>query len=158
MASVWRLTPPQFARALDGEGSSLTGGRWNSPGHRALYASSHLSLCVLEVYVHLPPELRTELPEFEAIRIEVPSRATKGEISIEQLAELMASPDPLAACQTVGDDWLARGSELILEVPSILVPEDSNVVFNPAHPQMGDVHIVSTRRFRFDPRLAVPRS
>jgi RES domain-containing protein len=158
MASVWRLTPPQFARALDGEGSRLAGGRWNSPGRRALYTSSHLSLCVLEVYVHMPLELRAELADFEAIRIEVPDSAAKSEISIKQFADLMTTRDPLVACQTIGDDWLARGSDLILQVPSVVVPEDPNLILNPAHPQMDEVFIASTRRFRFDPRLAAPLS
>jgi RES domain-containing protein len=157
MASVWRLTPPQFARALDGEGSRLVGGRWNSPGRRALYTSSHLSLCVLEVYVHLPLELRVDLGDFDAIRIEVPDTATKSEISLEQFAGLMTSSDPLAACQMAGDEWLARGSDLMLQVPSVVVPEDSNMILNPAHPQMNEVVIVSTHSFRFDPRLSIPR-
>lgn len=157
MATVWRLTPPQFARALDGEGSRKVGGRWNSPGRRAVYTSSHLSLCVLEVYGNLPPELRVELADFEAICINVPDDAPSAAISIERFASLMASPDPLAACRAVGDDWLSRGSELVLQAPSVLVPEDSNVMLDPAHPRMDEVSIVSTRRFRFDPRLALTR-
>jgi RES domain-containing protein len=157
MATVWRLTPPQFARMLDGEGSSLAGGRWNSQGRRALYTSSHLSLCVLEVYVHMPLELRAELADFEAVRIGVPDHATRTEVSIEQLSSLMASSDPLAACQAIGDDWLASGADLILQAPSVLVPEDLNIMLNPAHRHMSEVSVVETRRFRFDPRLAVPR-
>lgn len=157
MATAWRLTPPQFARALDGEGSRLVGGRWNSQGRRALYTSSHLSLCVLEVYVHMPLELRAELTDFEAVRINVPDHATRTEISIEQLAGLMSSPNPLAACQAIGDDWLASGTDLILQVPSVLVPEDPNIILNPTHRHMNEVFIVDTRRFRFDPRLAIPR-
>jgi len=34
------------------------------------------------------------------------------------------------------------------------VPEESNLMLNPAHPRMRDVAIVSRRRFRFDPRLS----
>jgi hypothetical protein len=37
------------------------------------------------------------------------------------------------------------------------VPEEANLVLNPAHPAMSDVAIVSTRPFRFDPRLATAR-
>jgi RES domain-containing protein len=157
MATVWRLTPPQFAHMLDGEGSREAGGRWNSPGRRAVYTSSHLSLCVLEVYVNLPPELRVELADFEAVRINVPDDAIGTEISIEQFASLMTSSDPLAACRAVGDNWLARGSDLVLQAPSGPVPEDPNIVLNPAHPRMREISIVSTRRFLFDPRLAVAR-
>ena len=156
MATVWRLAPPAFARELDGEGSREAGGRWNSPGWRVVYTSSHLSLCVLEVYVHMPRELRDELPEFEAVRINVPDDASTAEISIERFEELIATADPLAACQAVGDEWLSRTSDLILNAPSVVVPEESNVMLNPAHPKMREVAIVSSRRFRFDPRLVPP--
>ena len=157
MTTVWRLTPPRYAHMLDGEGSRDAGGRWNSPGLRAVYTSSHLSLCVLEVYVNMPPELRVELADFEAICINVPDDAARTEISIGQLAGLLSSPDPLAACRAVGNDWLTHGSDLVLRAPSVLVPEDPNIMLNPAHPRMIEVAIVSTRHFHFDPRLAVVR-
>jgi hypothetical protein len=41
----------------------------------------------------------------------------------------------------------------MLAAPSMIVPEDLNVMLNPAHPQMREVRIASTRPFRFDPRL-----
>lgn len=157
MATVWRLTPPAFARMLDGEGSREPGGRWNSPGGRVVYTSSHLSLSVLEVYVHIAPSLRDELPDFEAVRINVPDDASALDISIEQFERLMAERDSMAACQAAGDDWLSRGSDLVFRAPSVLVPEEINIMLNPAHPRMKDVSILSARRFRFDPRLATAR-
>jgi len=41
--------------------------------------------------------------------------------------------------------------------PSAIVPEDMNVMLNPAHPRMKDVTIARCRRFHFDPRFAVPK-
>lgn len=153
MAAVWRLTPPAYARLLDGEGSRIAGGRWNSPGRPLLYTSSHLSLSVLEVFVHFPPELRDNLPELEAVRIVVPDDVGAVEVSLGQFEGLMAAPDPLAACRATGDEWLARGSDLILKAPSVVVPEEMNVMLNPGHVRMREVRIESSRRFRFDPRL-----
>jgi hypothetical protein len=40
----------------------------------------------------------------------------------------------------------------MLTAPSVIVPEELNVMLNPLHPRMRDVSIVSMRRFRFDPR------
>jgi RES domain-containing protein len=65
----------------------------------------------------------------------------------------MANAALLAACQAFGDTWLAAGVDLILAAPSVIVPEELNVMLNPAHPRMHEVAIVSARRFRFDPRL-----
>jgi RES domain-containing protein len=157
MPLVWRLVRPEFADKLDGEGSRVAGGRWNSRGRRALYASEHLSLGVLEVYVHLAPEMRDNLPVLAAVQISIPDNVGTARITRERLAQLLTKPDPLAACQAVGDDWLGRGDDLVLQVPSILVPEEDNSILNPAHPDMRNVAIIATRTFRFDPRLVVER-
>jgi RES domain-containing protein len=154
MPFAWRLAPPAFARSLDGEGSRIAGGRWNSPGRQLVYASSHLSLSVLEVYVHIAPALRDEIPEFEAARISVPDDVSSTDVSMDQFERLMTGPDSLKACQSFGDDWIFRGTNLVLRAPSFLVPEDVNIMLNPAHPRMREVVISSTRPFRFDPRLA----
>ena len=153
MAAVWRLTPPTYARLLDGEGSRIAGGRWNSPGLPLIYTSTHLSLSVLEVFVHFPPELRDSLPDLEAVRIAVPEGASMSEVSIGQFEDLMASPDPLSACRAFGDEWIARGSHFVLKAPSVVIPEELNVMLNPAHAQMREVRIESSRQFHFDPRL-----
>lgn len=158
MPLVWRLTQPPFADELNGEGSRLFGGRWNSRGRNALYTASHLSLAVLEVYVNIPQDLRDDLPVLEAVGIAIPDGAAATHVSQEQLAEFLAEPDPMIASRRVGDDWLDRSDTLVLEVPSVLIPEETNLVLNPAHPRMREVKIVSTRAFRFDPRLVVRRT
>jgi RES domain-containing protein len=156
MATVWRLSSPAFARALNGGGNRVTGARWNSPGRPVVYTSSHLSLSTLEAFVHLPQELRDELPEMAAVSIHVPDDANASEVSAAQFKGLMAAADPLAACQAVGDEWLSNGADFVLKAPSVLIPEEMNVMLNPMHPDMRRVRIVSTRPFRFDPRLARP--
>jgi RES domain-containing protein len=156
MATVWRLTPPAYARLLDGEGSRLAGGRWNSPGCPLVYTSTHLSLSVLEVLVHFPPELRDNLPELEATQLSVPDNAGATEIPLDQFRGLLADGQPLSTCRAFGDEWVARGSALVLKAPSVLVPEELNVMINPAHSGMREVTIVSSRRFHFDPRFTRP--
>jgi RES domain-containing protein len=158
MPLVWRLARPEFAGHLDGEGSKLEGGRWNPIGVPALYTSQHLSLSVLEIYVHLPPQMRDALPVLTAVQISIPDKAGVTRVPLERLAELVGSADPLRACQAIGKAWISRGRDLMLQVPSIIVPEESNLILNPAHPHMAAVAIVSSRAFHFDPRLAMPRT
>ncbi len=159
MPTVWRLTPSVFARALDGEGASLSGGRWNSPGLPVLYTSSHLSLCVLQVFVNIPSRLRDDLTAFEAVRLSIPDDAGVAEIGIGEFEAMLAAVDPQAACRASGDRWIAAGRALVLAAPSVIVPEELNLMLNPAHPRMSDVAIVSSRRFAFDaPLFAAARS
>jgi RES domain-containing protein len=155
MPLVWRLARPEFAEHLDGEGSRIAGGRWNPIGLQALYTSEHLSLSVLEVYVHLPPDMRDVLPVLTAVQISIPDRAGRARVTPERLTELLASADALAACQAIGEAWISRSRDLMLQVPSVLVPEETNLILNPAHPRMREVKIVSTRAFHFDPRLVM---
>jgi hypothetical protein len=42
---------------------------------------------------------------------------------------------------------------LVLKAPSVLIPEELNVMLNPMHAEMRRVHIERSRPFRFDPRL-----
>jgi RES domain-containing protein len=155
---VWRLAQPEFASELHGEGNTITGARWNSPGAGVLYASFNLSLCVLESYVHLPSPLRVDLPEMTAIRIEFPDEGRLSAIDLPDLPSDLASRKAEARCRQLGDAWLAGRETLVCTMPSIVIPQEHNVMINPAHPLMAKVRIVSTERFRFDARLAMPPS
>ncbi len=63
MTRVYRILRKRYAKTpFDGEGAYRYGGRWSSPGIRLVYASEHLSLAMIEYFVHLdrddpPPDL-----------------------------------------------------------------------------------------------------
>jgi RES domain-containing protein len=156
MAMVWRLTRPQHAADLSGEGNAITGARWNSPGRGVVYTSLHLSLCVLETFVHLPPLLRISLPEMAAIRIELPDETSRIDIGVDELPSDLAGEEAEERCRQLGDEWLAAGEHLVCTTPSMIVPQERNLMLNPAHPQMARAKIASIEPFRFDPRLATP--
>jgi RES domain-containing protein len=147
MAIAWRLADPRFAEDLEGSGNRIHGARWNSPGRGVLYASENLSLTVLENLVHLPAVLRGHLPPRTALRLEYPDEAEATEIAA--LPEVARA----AKCREMGDRWLDEGKTLILRAPSIVVPQETNLMFNPVHPLMRFVRIDEATPFRFDERL-----
>lgn len=147
MALAWRLTDPRFAGDLEGSGNRLYGARWNSPGRGVVYCSENLSLCVLENLVHLAPAMRRRLPPRLALRIEYPEKAKA--VKIASLPEARRT----AECRTIGDRWLDDGHALLLQAPSFVVPQEMNVLFNPAHPMMQEVRVVETFAFVMDERL-----
>jgi RES domain-containing protein len=157
MPLVWRLTSPAYARVLDGEGNRITGARWNSPGRGVVYTSANLSLCVLETYVHIPPPLREALPSFAAVCLNVPDDAEATRVGPAELQRLISASNPQAAFRSLGDKWLSEARNLLLMAPSVVVPEELNIMLNPAHARMRDVQVVSTRPFQFDPRLVAAR-
>jgi RES domain-containing protein len=148
---VWRLSRPEFARRLDGGGNRETGARWNSPGAGVVYTSRSLALCVLETIVHLPSIHFVQ--GLVATRIEVPDDAGVEVVTAEELP-----PDPLADEATAwfrqrGDRWLETGSALVLVAPSIIVPQEQNVMLNPRHAQAGRIRVEDEMPFSFDARL-----
>ena len=51
------------------------------------------------------------------------------------------------------DVWLASGSSALLQVPSVIVPDESNYLINPRHRDSVRMQAVTVRRWQFDPRL-----
>jgi RES domain-containing protein len=146
---VWRLTRPAYARALDGEGNRASGSRWNSAGRGVVYTARNLSLCVLETLVHFPVDERADLPLMTAVLIECPDDAG----FVMERADFDALAGDPAAIRRAGDAWLDANQALWLETPSVIVPQDRNVMLNPAHPRFGEVRILAEELFQFDSRL-----
>jgi len=150
MAHLWRVVKRQHvATAFDGKAAQRFGGRWNSPGRRAVYASATKSLAMLEILVHL--DVGRSLPEFVAFSFDVDDRL------IARLAvRLPASwrdARGLLITQQIGDQWLAANENVALVVPSAIVPEESNYLLNPAHPAFGTLKFGRAVSFVLDPRL-----
>jgi len=145
---VWRLARRAHA-ALDGEGARLQGGRWNSPGRPLVYSSSHLSLAALEALVHFDVD---EVPEdLRAFAIDIPDKLAREQVSPDKLPTGWTRQE--FATRALGDEWLAAVRTPMLVVPSAVIPEETNVLVNPAHPATRGVVVVTSRRFVYDPRL-----
>ena len=156
MPRAWRLVKARHAaRAFDGEGARLHGGRWNSPGTRVVYVSSSRSLAALELLVHL--EIAEALEHYVVIEVRIPTQ------SITRLDPRRLPPDwrsdpPPAALRALGDAWVRAARSVALEVPSVVVPEEANYLLNPAHPSFRRIAIGKPQPFRYDTRLARRRS
>ena len=133
------------ARAAgDNTGAMLAGGRWNPIGTPMLYGAQHLSLACIEVLVHLD---KSQFP-----RDYVWSRT-----------ELLNAPEILpvaglsrvASCQAAGRSWVDRGSQLAIQVASVVIPEEFNVLLNPNHTAYRKIVWSEPQPFRFDPRLFI---
>ena len=144
---LWQLVNPEHAPGLEGQGANAHGGRWNSPGHPAVYCASSLALAALEVLVNLPDHQRRKghAPRQAAVELELP----------DALCKLSGFPGTLPENETrpLGDAWLKGLECLALSVPSSVVPLEANVVLNPLHPDMAQVTVRRIEPFEFDPRL-----
>jgi len=152
---VWRICRLPYAdEAFSGEGARRFGGRWNSRGVRMVYASTSLSLAAIELFVHLEPGqapsdlvyLSATLPDGEPART----------IQQDELPPDWWSDDTTVSGETtreLGDAWIRSRSSLAIEVPSVPIRVEWNVLLNPLHPRMSELKIEQHEPFVFDARM-----
>ena len=161
MRNLWRIapdTPDYVAHDLSGKGAEITGGRWNRKGLPVVYAASTASLAALETIVHFAAA-GLPLNRF-LVRIDVPDDLWDARRSATP-ASLEVGWNAVPAGKVsldFGDAWLKdAAAPLVLEVPSVIVPEESNLLLNARHPQMSRVKASKLRLWQYDGRL-IPRS
>jgi RES domain-containing protein len=152
LTSVYRiLRKPYSTKPFDGEGSYRFGGRWSSPGTRLAIASEHLSLAMIEYFVHVDPDDPPK--DLVTVRAEVPAGVSRISIAIRQLpANWRDNPAP-PALAAIGDSFARECRAAILVVPSALAPAESNWLINPQHPSFIQIRIHAPEPFHYDPRF-----
>jgi len=152
--AVWRIAveaPTYAANDLNGTGAKMTGGRWNSKGTPLVYCAMNIALATLET-VHY---LRSGGLPFNRclVRIDIPDRVWDARRVLDPLpGGWDAIPAGLAA-RTTGDAWIASGDSALLLVPSVIVPDEYNVLINPHHGDAGTIVATTLKRWTYDPRF-----
>lgn len=143
---VWRLTRHL---GLDGVGGTLASGRWHTRGTPILYTARSPAGALIEVLAGLDVDAG-EVPEgYRLLKIELSDDLT--------FARTPALPDgwrdSKAVTRAVGDAWLAHGSAPLLLVPSVIIEATGNVLIAPTRIASGDLTLLGSSPFTFDPRL-----
>ncbi len=146
---VYRFVSTRFSDGLSSEGARLNGGRWNSRGVPVLYCATSESLALLELRVHAPHPYPSDRLRFV---IEVPDDALQ-EVAITALPRGWNKLPPSPASKRFGDEWVAARSSLGLLVPSVIAPEERNLLLNPAHARFRELRVLKKSRVRMDMRL-----
>lgn len=151
MRRAWRLVQRRHVEsAFTGIGARTHGGRWNSPGTAVIYASDSRALATLQVLAGVRrPAL---LDSYEMLQMTLPERTVITVNTADLPTGWRALPPP-SGTQRIGDLWVADGRSAVLQVPSVIIPAESNFLLNPAHPDFEDVTIAGPEPFGFDPRL-----
>ena len=155
MARAFRIAKAKHAgsvrQMLSGAGASQYGGRWNTPGRPIIYASDSAALALLEVLVHIK---RSEVVRaYKLIDLDIPDNL------IQQMSETTLPRDWRVphfnppSTQSIGDDWFDNSTSAALQIPSVIVPNGSNYLINPTHPDFNLIRPGEIKDFPFDPRL-----
>jgi formylglycine-generating enzyme required for sulfatase activity len=160
----WRIArsgPNWAANDLSGNGSAKNPGRWNSVNQRIVYSARSISLACLETLVRFVGD--DELPlNYQLIRIAIPSHHWQQRkiFPKQMISNWNQHPtsgksidDSRAASREWGSAWLSSVDTLIAEVPSVIVPEEANLLINPLHPANKEVVAEIVRPWVYDGRL-----
>jgi RES domain-containing protein len=145
---LWRIATETrifTAQDLSGKGAAISPGRWNGPGQPVVYAAPTAALAMLETTAHIH-SLGLPMNRF-LVAIDVPDAlwAQRQDIPVDQLpVGWSAIPAGLSSVE-VGAQWLSRQSSLLLCVPSVIVPEESIALINPAHPMASQLTAMKVR-------------
>ncbi len=153
---LWRLSSARRAGAFDGGYGVVNDGRWNTRGRAVTYCSTVPSLAALEKRVHVAdPAL---LPPQVMIVYDVPDGMAVRTVTLDELPADWTMQQ--TRTQAIGDGWLDAATEVLLSVPSAIVPianaPDRNVLINHRAANVAAIRIGATTPFTLDPRLFRP--
>ena len=118
------------------------------PAIRFVYLAESPAGALLEVCVHT--SANDVPPDFTLLKIEAP------EIQTQVLHPRDLAPgwqSQVGVTRDFGTAWLQRSETALLQVPSVIVPETSNFLLNPNHPDAKKFKIVVATPYPFDVRL-----
>ncbi len=141
---VYRIVQEKYADDLTGLGSYTYGGRWNAIGTYALYTSTTRALALLELLAHVPTHL-VKAKNYILLTLELPQDL----LSHRKILKLsMVSQMVLE-----GDKILKQNDLLFFLAPSVIVPEEMNIILNPTYVDYEKVTIKESRTLDIDTRL-----
>lgn len=151
---VFRVEREKYLEStLLGVGAALTEGyRWNSQNTFLVYTAASRALALLEISVHL--DVSEDLPKDRFyVEIDIPDDVEIAEVRLEDLPENWNAKPPMLETQFIGDDFVNEKSAAVLKVPSSIVPQESNYLINPNHPNATRINVISTAPLFLDSRL-----
>ena len=119
-----------------------------------LYCAENIALASLETFVHVNSG---SLPlNRYLVRIDIPDALWRAAVSLTAITAPVgwdAIPTGKVSLD-IGDAWAASGVSALLLAPSVIVPEEQNILINPLH---ADAHTITTtkiRKWNYDTRIA----
>jgi RES domain-containing protein len=143
--TLWRISRH---RDLSGSGGLKVAGRWHHAGHPVVYLAESPSAALLEVCVHT--SANDVPPEFTLLRIDGPD-LTVSAITFDELPKDWRLR--LEVTRDLGTAWLQNKETVLLRIPSAIVPQTTNFLFNPMHSDATKFRVAETFSHPFDIRL-----
>ncbi len=118
-------------QVFSGEGGLFTAARWNHLGRKAIYCSESISLCTLAWLSH--NGLSVSGFNYYRYSIEVPKELIKTFTQEALPTEWNKTPATDLTRDFAETQLFLSNKCMALALPSVLIPEEFNLVINPSH-------------------------
>lgn len=125
-------------------------GRWNKKGESVIYAAPTLAMAILETAAHVE-DTGLPLNKF-VVELDVPDKVWNAR-RIVAATDIPGGWDAIPSGMVsfdFGSTWYASGDKAILELPSVIVPEESIVLINTQHDDAKHITARTGRRFQYN--------
>lgn len=146
---VFRVSSTKHSKTLTASGKAS---RWNKEGEFVIYTGATRSLAMLESVVH--KSIQTGL-DYETMIISIPNELqTFSSIQTDLLPTNWRDVTAYPKLQELGSSWYQSKKTLILQVPSVIVPQEFNYIININHPDFKTlITLIQREEFILDKRL-----
>jgi len=145
--ALWRISN---YRSLNGEGGLLYSARWHTAGKPIVYLAASPAGAMIEILVHLELDEDDLPPAYTLLQVEAPASLAIEELRIGSRDDWKTD---LNISRGIGDVWLKGAKTALARVPSAILPNTFNYLFNPLHRDAKHVRIVSSTKANYDRRL-----
>ena len=147
---VYRITTDKYSKKLSASGAS---NRWNQEGEFLIYAAQSRSLASLELVVHRA-SIRPQL-KYKVLVIEIAANKNQfRKIRADDLPHNWRSVAAYNELQQIGSEWYRTREKLVLQIPSAVIPKESNYIINTRHELFDSkVKILDIENYFWDGRL-----
>ncbi|WP_294673883.1 RES family NAD+ phosphorylase [uncultured Fluviicola sp.] len=146
---VFRVSSTKYSKELTASGKAA---RWNKDGEFVIYTGETRSLAMLENIVH--KSIQTGL-DYETMILSITD--SEGIFSRKRISDLPSNWRDISAyskLQDIGSKWYHSKESLVLQVPSVIVPQEFNYIINANHPEFKNhITLVRQEEFVLDNRL-----
>lgn len=124
-------------RVFSGDGGLFTAARWNHQGRKIIYCSESISLCTLEWLSH--NGLSVSAFNYYRYSIDVPHELMT-KFTLSHLPKAWnAMPATTITRDFAEKNLFSADKYLAIALPSVIVPEEYNLIINPLHPAFSEV-------------------
>lgn len=119
-------------QVFSGDGGLYVQGRWNHLGKKAIYCSQSIALATMEWLSH--NGLSVSGFNYHRYSIEIPDAMIVSYQKNQLTVDWNSTPSTDSTRDFGNTNLFSTGKPLAISVPSVLVPEERNLIINPLHP------------------------